>query len=60
MSTPADAKAPELELFGVGGSPFVRKTVAVLKYKSLEYKFTPLNPLEEREKLLAMNPLGKV
>jgi len=61
MSTPANEKVPELELFGVAASPYVRKNVVVLKYKSLPYTFTPLNPFgEQREELLKMNPLGKI
>lgn len=51
---------PALELFGLAASPYARKNVVVLKYKTMPYKFTPLDPFDQRELLLTMNPLGKV
>src|SRR5690606_3058272 len=51
MSTPAD-----ILLYGSPISTFVRKVQLLLEHKGLDYRME----MPDRDRLLAMNPLGKV
>lgn len=49
-----------IQLYGVHGSPFVRKVVVALDFKSIPYEFVMQMPFSGDEDYLKINPLGKV
>ena len=49
-----------MKLYGVGGSPFVRKVRVALEEKALAYESEPLIPQPKTPELLALHPMGKI
>ena len=49
-----------IKVYGVHGSPFVRKVLVALDYKGLPYEIVPTMPFSGDQEYLKINPLGKV
>ena len=49
-----------IKVYGVHGSPFVRKVFIGLDFKGLEYEIIPQMPFARDEEYQKINPLGKV
>jgi glutathione S-transferase len=49
-----------IKIYGVHGSPFVRKVVVALDYKEIPYELVPQMPFSGDRDYLKINPLGKV
>ncbi len=49
-----------IKVYGVHGSPFVRKVLVALDLKGLEYEIVPQMPFSGDKAFLEINPLGKV
>ena len=52
--------ACDLVIYGLKGSPFVRKVMAVLAIKQLPYEHIPSMPFSGDPELARVSPLGKV
>ena len=50
----------DLLLYGVTGSPFVRKVQVLLAEKGIEYELEPVMPFPATEEFLEMNPAGRI
>jgi glutathione S-transferase len=49
-----------IKVYGVHGSPFVRKVYVALDFKGIEYKTVPQMPFARDAEYQKINPLGKV
>ena len=49
-----------IKVYGVYGSPFVRKVFVALDYKDIPYEVVPQMPFSGDKEYLKINPLGKV
>ena len=49
-----------IKVYGVHGSPFVRKVFIILDYKNIPYEIVPQMPFSGDEDYLKINPLGKI
>jgi glutathione S-transferase len=49
-----------IKVYGVHGSPFVRKVFVALDYKGIPYEIVPQMPFSGDKEYLKVNPLGKV
>lgn len=49
-----------IKIYGVHGSPFVRKVVVALDFKNVPYELVPQMPFSGDQEYLKVNPLGKV
>ena len=49
-----------LKVYGVHGSPFVRKVFIALDFKGIAYEIVPQMPFARDAEYLKINPLGKV
>lgn len=49
-----------IKIYGMGVSPFVRKVLAVLKLKGLEYELIPQMPFTDDAEYRKISPLGKI
>ncbi len=49
-----------IKIYGVHGSPFVRKVLIALDYKGIPYELVPQMPFSGDKDYLKINPLGKV
>ena len=49
-----------IKVYGVYGSPFVRKVLVALDYKGIPYEIVPQMPFSGDQAYLKINPLGKV
>ena len=49
-----------IKIYGVHGSPFVRKVFVALDYKGVPYETVPQMPFSGDSEYLKINPLGKV
>lgn len=49
-----------IEVYGVHGSPFVRKVFVALDIKNIPYEIVPQMPFSGDQEYLKINPLGKV
>lgn len=49
-----------IKIYGVHGSPFVRKVFTALDYKIVAYEVVPQMPFSGDQDYLKINPLGKV
>ncbi|KAA1193223.1 glutathione S-transferase family protein [Pseudohalioglobus sediminis] len=49
-----------IKVYGVHGSPFVRKVFVALDFKNIPYEIVPQMPFSGDEKYLEINPLGKI
>lgn len=49
-----------IKVYGVHGSPFVRKVLVALDYKAIPYEIVPQMPFSRDQEYLKINPLGKV
>ena len=49
-----------IKIYGVHGSPFVRKVFVALDFKGIEYETVPQMPFSGDKEYLKVNPLGKV
>ncbi len=49
-----------IKIYGVHGSPFVRKVFVALDYKGVPYEIVPQMPFSGDKDYLKINPLGKV
>jgi glutathione S-transferase len=49
-----------LKVYGVHGSPFVRKVLVALDFKGLAHEVVPQMPFSGDKEYLKINPLGKV
>jgi glutathione S-transferase len=49
-----------IKVFGVHGSPFVRKVLVALDFKGIDYEIVPQMPFSGDQDYLKINPLGKV
>ncbi len=49
-----------IKVYGVHGSPFVRKVFIALDYKGIPYEIIPQMPFSGDKEYLKINPLGKV
>lgn len=49
-----------MKVYGVHGSPFVRKVYIALDFKGIEYETVPQMPFARDAKYQKINPLGKV
>ena len=49
-----------LKVYGVHGSPFVRKVLISLEHKKIAYDLVPTMPFSGDEGFLKINPLGKI
>ncbi|MEP1471003.1 MAG: glutathione S-transferase family protein [Halieaceae bacterium] len=49
-----------IKIYGVHGSPFVRKVFVALDYKGIPYEIVPQMPFSGDKEYLKINPLGKV
>jgi glutathione S-transferase len=49
-----------IKVYGVHGSPFVRKVLVALDIKSIPYEIVPQMPFSGDKEYLKINPLGKV
>ncbi len=48
------------KVYGVSLSPMVRKVLAVMELKDIEYKMIPASPLQKPEGFEQISPLGKI
>lgn len=49
-----------IKVYGVHGSPFVRKVLIALDIKGIEYEIVPQMPFSGDKEYLNINPLGKI
>ena len=49
-----------IKVYGVYGSPFVRKVLVMLELKQLPYELVPQMPFARDENYQKLNPLGKI
>lgn len=49
-----------IKVYGMGVSPFVRKVLAVMKLKGLEYEHIPQMPFVDDAEYRKISPLGKI
>jgi len=49
-----------IKVYGVHGSPFVRKVFIALDIKGIPYEIVPQMPFSGDTEYLKINPLGKV
>ena len=49
-----------IKVYGVHGSPFVRKVFVALDFKNIAYEIVPQMPFSGDQEYLKTNPLGKV
>ena len=49
-----------IKVYGVHGSPFVRKVFIALDIKNIPYEIVPQMPFSGDKEYLKINPLGKV
>jgi len=49
-----------IKVYGVHGSPFVRKVFIALDFKNIPYEIVPQMPFSGDKEYLKINPLGKV
>jgi len=49
-----------IKVYGVHGSPFVRKVLVALDFKNIAYEIFPQMPFSGDKEYLKINPLGKV
>jgi glutathione S-transferase len=49
-----------IKVYGVHGSPFVRKVLVALDYKGIPYEIVPKMPFSGDQEYLKINPLGKI
>ena len=49
-----------IKIYGVHGSPFVRKVLVALDFKGIPYEIVPQMPFSGDKEYLKINPLGKV
>ncbi|MEZ5568890.1 MAG: glutathione S-transferase family protein [Halioglobus sp.] len=49
-----------IKIYGVHGSPFVRKVLIALEFKGIPYEIVPQMPFARDAEYLKINPLGKV
>ena len=49
-----------IKVYGVHGSPFVRKVFVTLDYKGIAYEIVPQMPFTGDKEYLKVNPLGKI
>lgn len=49
-----------IKVYGVHGSPFVRKVLVALDMKQIPYEIVPTMPFSGDQEYLKVNPLGKV
>jgi glutathione S-transferase len=49
-----------IKVYGVHGSPFVRKVLIALDFKNIPYEIVPQMPFSGDKEYLKINPLGKV
>ena len=49
-----------IKVYGVHGSPFVRKVLIALDYKGVPYEIVPQMPFSGDKEFLNINPLGKI
>jgi glutathione S-transferase len=49
-----------LKVYGVHGSPFVRKVFIALDFKGVPYEIVPQMPFARDPEYLKINPLGKI
>ena len=49
-----------IKVYGVHGSPFVRKVLVALDYKGIPYEIVATMPFSGDEEYLKTNPLGKI
>lgn len=49
-----------IELIGYEASPYVRKVHVALHHKGLDFTLKPLDPFNDRDKILELNAAGKV
>ena len=49
-----------LKVYGVHGSPFVRKVFIALDFKGIAYEIVPQMPFARDSEYLKINPLGKI
>ncbi|MEM1112847.1 MAG: glutathione S-transferase family protein [Pseudomonadota bacterium] len=49
-----------IKIYGVHGSPFVRKVFVALDFKQIPYEIVPTMPFSGDKDYLKINPLGKV
>ena len=49
-----------IKVYGVHGSPFVRKVLVALDYKDIPYEIEPQMPFSGDQEYRKINPLGKV
>lgn len=49
-----------IKVYGVYGSPFVRKVLVALDFKDIPYELVPTMPFSGDQEYLKINPLGKV
>ncbi len=49
-----------IKVYGVHGSPYVRKVLVALDYKNIPFEIVPQMPFSGDKEYLKINPLGKV
>ena len=49
-----------IKIYGVHGSPFVRKVLVALDYKGIPHEIVPQMPFTGDQEYLKINPLGKI
>lgn len=49
-----------IKIYGVHGSPFVRKVYIMLGMKGIDYEMVPQMPFSGDQDYMAINPLGKI
>jgi glutathione S-transferase len=49
-----------IKVYGVHGSPFVRKVFIALDFKGIDYEIVPQMPFSRDEEYIKLNPLAKV